>query len=121
MALSQAEKDELELLELEAEMAEYEQQLAMEAEEEARQQSAQEKFDDKTTIDKVRGVIGNVQEGQLLGFGDEIVGAGRALVDYGMDALIDNPLEDVGESQSFGDRYRMYRDDERAETPRDFC
>lgn len=73
----------------------------------------QQKFDDKSTIDKVRGVIGSVQEGQLLGFGDEIVGAGRALSDYAMDALIDNPLEDVGEKQSFGDRYRMYRDDER--------
>ena len=72
--------------------------------------SKDDQFDDKSTIDKVRGVIGSAQEGQLLGFGDEIAGAGRTALDY-------LAPSSWGEgTQSLTDKYKMYRDDERQNT-----
>ena len=71
---------------------------------------AQEEEPELGLIDNIRGGLQSFQRGQLFGFGDEIVGAGRALTDYGISALLD---EDTGD-QSFKERYRMYRDDERA-------
>ena len=76
----------------------------------------QQKFDDKSTIDKVRGVIGNIQEGQLLGFGDEIAGFGRAVIDPLLGAAAGEENVTDGYFDNFGDRYRMYRDDERQNT-----
>ena len=83
--------------------------------EKSQQQNAQAVYDNKSTIDKVRGGLGAIQEGQLLGFGDEIVGAGRAA----LEELVGGGDYDFGEgmsdeTQSWGDKYRMYRDDERA-------
>jgi len=58
-------------------------------------------------VDYARGLAQTVSKGSLSGWGDEVVGAGRAVLDYAMPGV-------TGEgSQSFGERYRMYRDDER--------
>ena len=83
--------------------------------EKSQQQNAQSVYDNKSTIDKVRGGLGAIQEGQLVGFNDEIVGAGRAAAEN----LFGGGDYDFGEgmsdkTQSFQDKYRMYRDDERA-------
>ncbi len=58
------------------------------------------------STDDLQGFGQRLFKGQTLGFGDEIAGAGRAALDYIMPG---------GQGdQSFGDRYRMYRDDSRA-------
>jgi len=57
-------------------------------------------------VDYARGLNQTFTKGASSGFSDEIVGAGRAAVDY----LLPGGSEG---GQSFGDRYRMYRDDER--------
>lgn len=61
----------------------------------------------------VRGTLASLQQGQLLGFEDEIVGAGRALADtlFADDYDFGEGMSD--KSQGFGDKYRMYRDDQR--------
>jgi hypothetical protein len=58
------------------------------------------------STDDLQGFGQRLFKGQTLGFGDEIAGVGRAALDYVMPG---------GQGdQSFGDRYRMYRDDARA-------
>ena len=70
---------------------------------------------EQSGLDKARGAIGSLNKGILMDWGDEIVGAGRALIDK----ALPNAEYDFGENmapteeQSFGDRYEMYRDDER--------
>lgn len=60
--------------------------------------------------DSVRGALASIQDGQLLGFQDEIVGRGRALLP---DAAYDFGEGVSMEKQSHGDAYEMYRDDQR--------
>jgi hypothetical protein len=64
--------------------------------------------------DYARGLVQSVNKGSMLDFGDEIVGAGRALID----PLLPNFRYDFGEGSSNtlqrpDDSYAMYRDDER--------
>jgi hypothetical protein len=60
------------------------------------------------TVDDVQGFGQRLLKGQTMGFGDEIAGAGRAALDYLA------PSSWGEDTQSFGDKYRMYRDDARA-------
>lgn len=63
--------------------------------------------DESWTMDDSIGLANAVNRGTAVGWGDEISGFGRALVDYPASALMgDNPFD-----QSFGDRYRMYQQD----------
>lgn len=58
------------------------------------------------SLEDLQGFGQRLLKGQTFGFGDEIAGVGRAALDYVMPG---------GQGdQSFGDRYRMYRDDARA-------
>lgn len=72
----------------------------------ARRRMAEE---DEPGLDDVRGAVQSFNRGTMLGWQDEIVGAGRAVADYGIAKLLG---EDTG-GQSFRDRYEMYRDEER--------
>jgi len=60
------------------------------------------------TVDDVQGFGQRLLKGQTMGFGDEIAGVGRAALDYLAPSSWDE------DAQSFGDKYRMYRDDARA-------
>jgi hypothetical protein len=68
---------------------------------------------DSIGMDDVRGAVQSVNRGSLFGFGDEIVGAGRAAIDplIGLVAGEENVTD--GYFSNFGDRYKAYRDDER--------
>lgn len=66
---------------------------------------------DESTADQIQGMGQRLFKGQTMGYGDELAGFSRALIDYGMPDR-NNALG--GEQQSFGDRYRTYRDDARA-------
>ncbi len=76
---------------------------------------ADTKESDMPATDKVRGGLQSYLKGSLMGFGDEVVGAGRAMVDYLMPETEADRIaaEFGGEEQSPTDRYAMYRDDER--------
>jgi hypothetical protein len=68
-----------------------------------------------STTDKVRGGIQTYLKGALFDWGDEVVGAGRALVERALpstDAFADDPTVRKTE-RSIADDYRMYRDEER--------
>jgi len=60
------------------------------------------------TVDDVQGFGQRLLKGQTMGFSDEIAGAGRAALDYVA------PSSWGEDAQSFGDKYKMYRDDARA-------
>lgn len=72
-------------------------------------------WDDMSAWDKATDIAMGLQEGQLLGFRDEIVGAGRAVVDPIFDMFLPELPEGMERrKESFGDRYRRLRDAERA-------
>lgn len=66
----------------------------------------------RTVAEDVQAIGQRTLKGQTLGFGDEIAGVGRAALDYVMPNSTFEGVE--GDSQSFGDRYRTFRDDARA-------
>ena len=64
--------------------------------------------DEGIDLQDARGLVGALNKGSTLGFGDEIAGVGRTLLDYAA------PSSWGEDAQSFGDKYAMYRDDQRA-------
>ena len=71
-------------------------------------QAPEAEDDGQSGIDAARGAIESVNKGITFGFGDEFVGLNRAVLDYL------TPSAWGENAQSFGDKYRMYRDDQRA-------
>lgn len=59
-------------------------------------------------VETVRGLGQQTTRGVLSGFGDEVVGGARAVMDYA------SPDAWGSDAQSFPDKYAMYRDDERS-------
>ena len=64
-------------------------------------------------MDKVRGGVEAFNQGTTLGFGDEIVGGSRALLDKALSSDYDFGEGMAENDRTFGDEYRMYRDDQR--------
>jgi hypothetical protein len=69
-----------------------------------------------SSLDVVRGMNANLMHGVLAGGDDEVAGFGRSLIDYGIAGLLneDEYLLEGQETQSFMDRWKMYRDDQEA-------
>jgi hypothetical protein len=82
-----------------------------EAEQAARAQQPEDS--DMSTMDKVRGAVQSFNKGTAFGFGDELVGGGRAILDN----IFPGPGAEYAEgpdmAQNPGNDYQMYRDDER--------
>jgi hypothetical protein len=81
------------------------------------QQAAPPEDEGLGVMDTIRGGLEAFNQGTTFGFGDEIAGAGRAALDYILPETeadrIAREITGGGDEQSFGERYRMYTDDQR--------
>jgi len=118
MPLSQAELEELEFLELQMLVNQAQGQPESAPAPEPAPAPVPEKAP-LDTLNSIRGGVQSVVQGQTLNWGDEIVGAGRALADRAIGALTGNEaaVEAMTGQAAEGIRARdaqMYADDERA-------